>query len=147
VQAVGNFIEEPGDHFYITERDYIAGMPIEQNRRCIFVHRFRMIKGIDIDFAMKQLQECQKQMSKLLPSRHGVKREVNIVDERWQMPIYELLIYWEPALEESSRESFDRFSKIILETFDAILPRGVRTEDELQTSHDVLRIAGEVYFD
>lgn len=143
---LGDALADPPDQVLVTERHYIAGLPLDQANRVIIVERFRRANGLSIEKVEHVLTECKEQISSEFP-------ELRSVDASWgiiEFPPYEIIqlsVSWVPPLEESSAYSFERLEPLILGAFDRILPCQETEDDLLSSTYGVLKFASELYFE
>lgn len=147
ISMFGYSTDEPPDHLLISERHYVQGLPIDHSQRIISVQRFRSMKKLDKHSANRKLEDCKIQVSSLLTNPEEIHTEVEQIDSFAGEPIYKLSVSWRPNLNESSAESFTRLSSTFLYFFDGLMPRKRSNAGHLQTTFEVLRFAGEVYFE
>lgn len=125
----------------ITEMEYISGLPASHNDRLISVSRFQMVEDERIREIEERFEKCQK------PKLKNVALEFVLIDDSWNVPIYELRLSWTPELLQSSRCSYEQESKQILELFDRVLPTQITTDHHLSDTYSILHIAGEIGFE
>ena len=122
-----------------------SGLPIDLSARRVVVQRFRSDPTFRPDQATRKLQESVTDLANHVHDTDSL--EVNgFVIESFEN-IAELTISWSPHLNESSADAVQRALPIIIEVFDKVLPRTHATIGHLATSLDVLRFAGELYFE
>lgn len=126
----------------ITEIEYISGFPLISSERMIQVSRFQMIHPDKIEDIEKRLKDTIPLNIKDFHIEFGVKD-----DSMWKIPIYELTITWTPKTCESSKNSYLRNEKNIIEIFNSILPTNKKDKMDLKNTYEILHIAGEIGFE
>ena len=141
----GDALSDPLDQVLVSERHYTAGLPLDQANRVVVVERFHRTDGSSEDVE-QVLAKCREQIPSKLPGLRSVDVSWGIVE----FPPYEiaqLSVSWVPPLEESSACSFERVEPLILGAFDRILPRQETQEEHLRSTHNILKFAGDLYFE
>jgi len=127
----------------VTEMEYIAGFPLIHDKREIQVSRFQMIqpsKASEIESKVKNI--------KAHIGRKGFQIDFGLKDDSmWQVPIYELAIFWSPNLFKSSKDDFLEIETEILRIMDDILPTKQDDTLQLKNTFEILHIAGEIGFE
>lgn len=126
----------------ITEIEYISGFPLILSERMIQVSRFQMIHPSKIEDIEKRLKDIIPLSIKDFNIEFGIKD-----DSMWKIPIYELIISWTPEIFESSKDSYIRYEKDILDIFNSILPTNRKDKMDLKDTYEILHIAGEIGFE
>ncbi len=127
----------------VTEMEYIAGFPLMHDERGIRVSRFQMIqpsKASEIESKAKNI--------KTQVDRKGFQIDFGLKDDSmWQVPIYELAIFWSPNLFNSSKDDFLEIETEILRIMNDILPTKQDDTVQLKNTFEILHIAGEIGFE
>jgi hypothetical protein len=143
----GDLKDGPPDSLLTSEKDYSSGLPLDQRRRRVLVQRFREIEKLNCATVDRVLEECKQEIAKLLSASGWVECSFDVFEAWPSEQIMELTVAWEPLLEESSAQSFDRIAPTIIGAFDKLLPRKHRRGKRLGMTYDVLRNAGSLYFE
>jgi hypothetical protein len=121
------------------------GLPIDLSMRRVIVERFRADPDFDPKQADLLLRESVTALADLVPDPNSIEAHAYMIESFESVAA--LSISWSPHLNESSAMSVERALPQIVRLFDKVLPRTNPTAGHLATSLDVLRFAGELYFE
>ncbi len=148
-QLIYSFFEDlsnVGEQIKISEKDRIDGYPLDLSERMVFVQRYRIIKGMDMDIIDKKLGlalDELKSREDFLEIHSGYQE----IDEYApDSPVYRIFFQWKPIIEDSSIDSYEKIKNFILKTFDQIFPRKKKDKADYDT-YDILRFLGQLYFE
>ena len=143
----GNLKDDPPASFLTTEIENNSGLPLDHRERRIQVQRFREVPELNRDLVDKVLDQCKKDIVRQLGKSRWAECSFGLFEAWPYKQVAELSVVWQPPFDESSAQSFVRLEQTILRAFDKILPRKFRTKNKPAMTHDVLRFAGELYFE
>jgi Domain of unknown function (DUF4365) len=144
----GDRRDESPNSLMISEKDYSSGLPLDHQQRRIWVQRFREVGTLNHATVNKIFEECKRDIVKLLGTSQWVECSFDMFEAFPAEQIAELSVTWQPLLEESSAQSFERLAPTILGAFERVLPRKSRRRRKtLSTTYDVLRYAGSLCFE
>jgi hypothetical protein len=145
LNRLSHLTQDVPDGWLVDETKPEPGLPIDLASRRVVVQRFRSAPAFHPEQATLMLQEAATALANYVPDADSIEINGYIIDSFKN--IAELSISWSPQLNESSAMALQSALPMIIEVFDKALPRSPPTTGYLATSLDVLRFAGELYFE
>lgn len=144
LSRVGHLIHDVPNVWIVDGTRAELGLPIDLSIRRVIVQRFRSSSGFDSISATQVLQTHLSDLKNCVHDLDSIEVTADIFESIEN--IAELSVSWSPHLKESSASALQNALPRIIEVFDKVLPRKRTKASSLATSLDVLRIAGELYF-
>ena len=136
----------PPRQWLILDVEAQAGLPIDLSDRRIIVERMRALEHFDVAAAEGKLELLKKNLEMIFGKEALVEVGASIQDGDWLQWMC-LSVTWRPTLSDSSADSLRKASALIVDTYDQILSREVDLSLTCQSSLEVLRLLGEIYFE
>lgn len=132
-----NIFRNAPEQWLVMGPDARPGVPLDLSDRRIMVQRLHVTNAAEFDYS-ERLERLRKELADI--SVGTVETSLLCMEATFER-IAIATAAWMPRLQDSSAESLERVSAVIIEAFDEVLPRTSTT-----SSIQVLRYHGELYF-
>jgi hypothetical protein len=145
LSLVSDLVEDVPEGWLVDGTRPEQGLPIDLSARRVVVQRFRTAPTFDPKRTELILRKSVTALASHMHNADSIEANAYLIESFEN--IAAVSVSWSPYLNESSALAVEKALPAIIRIFDMVLPRTTPTTGSFETSLDVLRFAGELYFE